>query len=201
MATAIETLLQRIKTAVYGRDVRDAIHDSIKQCYADATGNPASVAKLTNDLATVSAKVTALENQINAMGDYHVVRKYELLHNINQTIKKGTVITLADDIINYQQLEVQFYYKGWCDNQMIETTGQGTAYNIVRRVDYAPQSINGGEFVMRFSGNTLTFEDAKYLTWNTSTKDFALNDIVDATNDIRISRVVGVKYFKVNTFK
>ena len=54
---------------------------------------------------------------------------------------------------------------------------------------------------MRFSGNTLTFEEAKYLTWNTSTKDFALNDIVDATNDIRISRVVGVKYFKVNTFK
>lgn len=102
--TTIETILSKIKTAVYGREVRDAIYDGIKQCYSDATGNPASVAKLTNDLATVSAKVTALENQINNMGDYHVVRQYELFHATSEKpmpFKKGTVITLDDDITNY----------------------------------------------------------------------------------------------------
>ena len=31
----IVTLLDKIKTAVYGKDVRQSIHDSIKQCYYD----------------------------------------------------------------------------------------------------------------------------------------------------------------------
>ena len=31
----IMTLLDKIKTAVYGKDVRQSIHDSIKQCYYD----------------------------------------------------------------------------------------------------------------------------------------------------------------------
>ena len=33
----ISEYLQLIKTAIYGREVRDAIHDSIKQCYEDVT--------------------------------------------------------------------------------------------------------------------------------------------------------------------
>ena len=33
----IQTLLQQIQTAVYGKDVRQSIHDSIEQCYDDVT--------------------------------------------------------------------------------------------------------------------------------------------------------------------
>lgn len=33
----IQTLLQQIQTAVYGKDVRQSIHDSIKECYDDVT--------------------------------------------------------------------------------------------------------------------------------------------------------------------
>ena len=32
----IDTFLEKIKTAIYGKDVRDAIHDSIRMCYTDA---------------------------------------------------------------------------------------------------------------------------------------------------------------------
>lgn len=33
--SAIDNYLQEIKTAVYGEEVRDAIHDAIEQCYED----------------------------------------------------------------------------------------------------------------------------------------------------------------------
>ncbi len=35
----IQTLLQQIQTAVYGKDVRQSIHDSIKECYDDVTNS------------------------------------------------------------------------------------------------------------------------------------------------------------------
>lgn len=63
---SIETYLQKIKTAVLGKDVRGAIHDSIKQCYNDgkmgatdlvardiARSAEASVARLINDKAPI----------------------------------------------------------------------------------------------------------------------------------------------------
>ena len=44
--SSIYDLLAQIQNAVYGKDVRDAIHDSIEQCYKDATGNPDSLAAI-----------------------------------------------------------------------------------------------------------------------------------------------------------
>lgn len=35
--SAIDTYLQAIQTAVYGEEVRDAIHDAIQQCYTDVS--------------------------------------------------------------------------------------------------------------------------------------------------------------------
>lgn len=40
----VSECLSRIMKAVRGAEVRQSIHDAIKQCYADATGNPESVA-------------------------------------------------------------------------------------------------------------------------------------------------------------
>ena len=37
MASRIESLLNQILNAVYGADVRDAIHDSIEECYSDVS--------------------------------------------------------------------------------------------------------------------------------------------------------------------
>lgn len=48
MANVME-ILSRIKTAIYGRDVRQSIYDAILQCYNDATGNPESIAAHTGD--------------------------------------------------------------------------------------------------------------------------------------------------------
>lgn len=35
--SAIDNYLQEIQTAVYGEEVRDAIHDAIQQCYTDVS--------------------------------------------------------------------------------------------------------------------------------------------------------------------
>lgn len=50
----IQTNLNKIKTAVYGVEVRDAIHDSIEQCYDDV-----SAAKTKADNATTAANTAA----------------------------------------------------------------------------------------------------------------------------------------------
>lgn len=46
----ISEYLNKIKTAIYGREVRDAIHDSIKECYTDVTSG-ATLANTASDKA------------------------------------------------------------------------------------------------------------------------------------------------------
>ena len=69
MATTLESLLSDILNTVYGKDVRQSIHDAIEQCYADATGNPDSVAKLANDLASYSQKLEETRTLIQQVND------------------------------------------------------------------------------------------------------------------------------------
>lgn len=69
----ISEYLDKIKTAIYGREVRDAIHDSIKECYTDVTNsstladaaskNANTAAKNANDKASIAE---ASSNEANA---------------------------------------------------------------------------------------------------------------------------------------
>lgn len=47
--------LNKIKTAIYGREVRDAIHDSIKECYTDVTSG-ATLANTASDKANAATE-------------------------------------------------------------------------------------------------------------------------------------------------
>ena len=49
----IATLLNAIKTAIYGRDVRQAIHDAIRKCYDD--GRAGSIDLTARELAKLNA--------------------------------------------------------------------------------------------------------------------------------------------------
>ena len=51
----ISEYLNKIKTAIYGREVRDAIHDSIKECYADVTSG-ATLANEASDKANAATE-------------------------------------------------------------------------------------------------------------------------------------------------
>lgn len=61
MSSTIQTHLNKIKTAVYGVEVRDAIHDSIEECYDDV-----SSAKTKAESATVNANTAASDAQTKA---------------------------------------------------------------------------------------------------------------------------------------
>ena len=45
----VQKYLDKIKNAIYGREVRQSIVDAIDQCYKDATGNPESIAAMVDE--------------------------------------------------------------------------------------------------------------------------------------------------------
>lgn len=53
----ITDILNTIKNARKGKDMRQAIHDGIEQCYKDATGHPESVAETVKKIGEVSANL------------------------------------------------------------------------------------------------------------------------------------------------
>lgn len=86
MASSIQQFLNKILSSRYGKDVRQAIHDSIEQCYDDVT-NP--------DLNT-EAFETAVQNKIDS-GELALmtipdgsITKEKLDQDTNETIEKNT---------------------------------------------------------------------------------------------------------------
>lgn len=71
----ITDYLNKIRTAVFGRDVREAIASAIETCYNDATGKPesisAAVAEIENYKAQIDSEVGGLEESIEAIGVYY----------------------------------------------------------------------------------------------------------------------------------
>ena len=64
MAT-IKDCLNKIKTAIYGREVRQSIVDSIEQCYKDATGHPESVSAVVNEINEVKENIKEVSSQMD----------------------------------------------------------------------------------------------------------------------------------------
>jgi len=66
----IERLLNHILSAVYGKDVRQSIHDSIKECYTDVTRAKTladdSVATANEKIAQCTSATTAANTAASA---------------------------------------------------------------------------------------------------------------------------------------
>ncbi len=62
----IYELLEKIKKAIYGKDVRQSISDAIEQCYKDATGNPESVAAVVKENKTMKEKLQSAIDDLSA---------------------------------------------------------------------------------------------------------------------------------------
>lgn len=127
--SSIYDLLAQIKNAVYGKDVRDAIHDSIEQCYDDATGTPESIAGAVADIQSYKEQTDALisnyESQFNTMMADYEDRIDAQVDNLVANVKPNTVVnlwkgnygsepsgtindvyTLSDDISNYDYIDI-----------------------------------------------------------------------------------------------
>lgn len=79
----IVTLLKNIKEAVFGKDVRDSIHDAIKQCYDDAIANGHT------DMEVVKARGSHddLNARLNADKSELVDKEKTDVENLNNTYK------------------------------------------------------------------------------------------------------------------
>lgn len=64
----IMDFLNKIKNAVYGKDVRQAIYDAIYRCYQDATGNPESVSRLVSAVDQLEQDVAGKIDTPSAAG-------------------------------------------------------------------------------------------------------------------------------------
>ena len=65
----ISTILQNILSAIYGKDVRQAIHDGIELCYTDATQTDTTLTQSgrSADSKTVGDRFDDLESQITVV--------------------------------------------------------------------------------------------------------------------------------------
>lgn len=61
----IQDCLNKIKTAVFGEEVRQSFIDAIKQCYKDATGHPESVSAVVNEIDEVKENIKEVSSQID----------------------------------------------------------------------------------------------------------------------------------------
>lgn len=70
----IQTLLEQIRLARYGKDVRQAIHDSIHQCYEDGKAGEVDliaregVVALERDVAEIKEDMAALDSKVETFG-------------------------------------------------------------------------------------------------------------------------------------
>ena len=65
----IADLLEKIKTAVYGKEVRGAIHDSIEQCYSDVSRGVTIANSAANSATQAAASATETADRMEALLD------------------------------------------------------------------------------------------------------------------------------------
>lgn len=90
----ISKYLQRIKNAIYGVEVRDSIHDAIKECgdlvnqaYKDATGHPESLSALVRDVNNGQSRINQLESASNVMSN-----DIDVLEKNNDTLAQDILV-------------------------------------------------------------------------------------------------------------
>lgn len=111
----IQTLLNQIKTAIYGRDVRQAIHDAIRKCYDDgragatdltarelaASQAEAAQQEISTFEATVTAQISAHEAAVAQQLETALAGMHTTINNFLAAC--GTVNgTLISETVLYQ---------------------------------------------------------------------------------------------------
>lgn len=88
MANKISEFLSKIKNAVYGIEVRDAIHDSILQCYSDVTASKT----IADDAAEYAIQIADMEKEkIDQLTDNYEKLENDLFSITTSAITKSPI--------------------------------------------------------------------------------------------------------------
>ena len=165
--------------AVYGKDVRRSIHDAIKQCYDDATGNPESVSKLAGEVAELHKGINEIEkNEVRTE-----TLNTAVANKILSMVEDGTLATLeipnksigedkiADEFMDllrilFQPSTVSLHHAEGraftlekCANRIPDSfVIKGNTTNeesVITSLDSFNVILNNNEFPVRFSLNSL----------------------------------------------
>ena len=211
MASAIDTELRKIMNSIYGKDVRQAIHDAILQCYSDVS-NP--------DLNT-SAFYDAVQEAIQdgSLATLEIpdgsITQSKLASDVKLTIDDGeiTLAKLASDIVfkalcdnvvattAVEDVELMTSSE-WIDNTYINGSGNPIDNTAYKSTDFIPC---GGNVVIRYEykknslkGGFCCYDSEKHYLGNVSKSEYSTKDEIDTlttlvnTAFIRISVANGV---------
>lgn len=96
---SIQNYLNQIKTAVFGKDVRQSIYDAIKQCYDDASvdhDNANMEVKLARGThETLNDRITENEKNQENLSSQLDKKARELNNKINEVAEKGTTVEVV----------------------------------------------------------------------------------------------------------
>lgn len=185
----IEEYLNKIKNAVYGRDVRQAIHDGIEQCYADGkagavdlvarqeiaeliapSGEAPSAAEVTdarvgNNAITYPTLGEAIRKQVTALEEgvnAFQTGKKKVLHNWEQGAINGNTGKNGSNTETSQIRTPEYIYVGK-GNQIVEECANGYG----ARLFFYNKSDNSYTFVERtnqsFGGKRIHIAPADYM--------------------------------------
>lgn len=186
----IERNLETILSATYGRDVRQAIHDSIHDCYEDGKAG--------------STDLVAREQYNSLVADLGGNRDETDLWTGTAYLPE-TEISLSDEITEFDYLD--FYYG-------ISVSGESDLENLsIKRVkaeetnlctfnffniedNVATRTVNAYEMELEISEDTLTIIGNRVWYWSGNTGDSATKDNAKAADDIKFTlvKVVGIKF-------
>lgn len=157
--SVISDFLKQILTAYYGKDVRQSIHDAIKQCYDDATGNPESVA--------------AVVEQNDKMK--------ELLENTPYTtVESEGEFELPVHTINDNEIGA---YSTWSSKKIIDAIYPvGSIYMSVNNVN--PSELLGGTWVAWGAGRVPVGVNTSDSNFNTVEKTGGSPDVTLTQNQL-----------------
>ena len=183
---AILQNLQKILTSVYGKDVRQAIHDAIYECYED--GKAGSV-----DLVARSG-IAQLSSNLNT--EYGSTVLYS---DTTGKKAKDTEITLSDSYSNYDYIDIYTYTTAIDEvATMSVARGSTVCLRIPNVVDSGTEStaLRINELILTFATNKLLISDHTLWAWNGSTSSGASKTTIEDetnTNATAIRKVVGRK--------
>ena len=93
MPSQIKILLDKIKTAVYGIEVRDAIHDSIAECYDNAAAGQTladTAAQSANAAAAAAQEKAALADEKAALADAAAANAPSVAERVETAVDAAT---------------------------------------------------------------------------------------------------------------
>lgn len=132
----ITEYLSRIKTAIFGKDVRNAIHDSIKQVYEDASKNGNVNMEVIEARGIFSTLNKRIENIITSKADQIIINNLQAQINALASggpLKANSIEEMTDKNRIYVNVADGYWYywngSNWIQGDVFQSAQSGAVIN------------------------------------------------------------------------